>query len=203
VVEAASSRSRVADVGGSLRLEGSYGDVTVERVTGPVEILAGNGGVTVSDVERDLSIRTAYGTVRVRNVGGGLRVNGASAAISAESVAGAVEVETSYGGVSLRDIGGPVDVRNKSGAVSVSQLYGAALAGAHVVETSYADIDFSWPENSPLGYRLESTYGSIRSHLPGTVHESGSRREMEGSTDGAAARVRLTAVNGSVRLKRD
>ena len=110
-------------------------------------------------------------------------------------------METSYGGVSLRGVGGAVAVRNQSGAVSVRGLSGEALRGQHQIETSYADIDFSWPASQRIDFRLESTYGQIRSGIPGTLRENGSRRTMEGGPGGSPARLTLVAKAGSVRLE--
>lgn len=201
VIEAQSGESHVSGVTGSLRVAGSYGDVIVEHVGGPAEITTATGSVTASDIKGDLSIRCSYGNARVRDVDGRLRVTASSTTVQAESIRGPVDVETTYGSVDLNGITGAITVVNQSGGVTVRGLSGAALGAEHRVQTSYADIDFTWPAAQSVSFSLESTYGRVESRIPGTLRESGSRKILEGSQGGSKARVTLVSQSGSVLLR--
>ena len=84
--------------------------------------------------------------------------------------------------------------------MTVRGLSGDALSGAHLIETSHADIEFRWPEDHGVSFRLESTYGRIDTSFPGTFRESGSRKSLEGTQGSGAARVVLVSKNGNVTL---
>jgi hypothetical protein len=170
-------------------------------VGGAAEIAVSSGGVTATTVGGDLSVRCSYGTVRASDVRGALRVEASSTGVEVKRIGRSVDVETSYAGVDISGAGGAVNVRNESGAVRVRGLSDAALSGSHAVETSYADIEFVWPQRPGLSYRLESTYGRIDCSFPGTVSERGSRSTLEGSTGSGEASVSLQAKSGSVRLR--
>jgi DUF4097 and DUF4098 domain-containing protein YvlB len=200
-VVASSGPSRISDVEGSLELKGSYADAVVERIAGPAEISISNGGVTADDIKGDLTITCSYGTVRASGVEGDLSVNASSTGVQAKQIAGAVGVETTYAGVSVIGAGGAVNVRNENGAISVKGLSGEALTAKHDLETTYADIDFRWPEGRGLAYRLESSYGHLDCDFPGTLEERGSRYTLDGSTGEGGASVSLMSKSGSVRLK--
>jgi len=110
-------------------------------------------------------------------------------------------VETTYAGVGIQGAGGAVTVRNQSGAVTVSGLTGKALGAAHEIRTSYADVQFGWPASAGVTYEIESTYGSVRSALPGKLSESGSRKSFRGTSGDGRARLTLVADSGSVSLR--
>jgi len=101
-----------------------------------------------------------------------------------------------------------VDIRNQSGRVEVSGLSGAALAAQHRIETTYGDVDFTWPASGgSMSFVLESTYGSIQSDYPATNRKRGSRENAEGKAGGddgsSRATVTLTARSGSVFLRKE
>ena len=90
----------------------------------------------------------------------------------------------------------------------VRDLRGEALKGQHRVETSYGDVDFSWPASAgAMSFVIESSYGSIQTDFPATSQKRGSRENAEGqvATDGQApvSTVTLTARSGSVFLRKD
>jgi len=124
-----------------------------------------------------------------------------STGVQAKQIAGAVGVETTYAGVSVIGAGGAVSIRNENGAISVKGLSGEALTAKHDLETTYADIDFRWPEGRGLAYHLESSYGHLDCDFPGTLEERGSRYTLDGSTGEGGASVSLMSKSGSVRLR--
>ena len=146
-------------------------------------------------------MRSSYGNARVRDVNGRLRVTASSTTVQAESIRGPVDIETNYGSVDLNGVTGAITVVNQSGGVTVRGLSGAALEAEHRVQTSYADIDFTWPAAQSVSFSLESTYGRIESRIPGTLRESGSRKILEASNAGSKARITLVSQSGSVLLK--
>jgi len=200
-VISSSGPSKISDVEGSLELTGSYADAVVERIAGPARITVSSGGVTASVIEGDLTITCSYGTVRAADVRGALNVKASSTGVQAKRIAGAVDVETSYAGVTVVGAGGAVAVRNENGAINVKGLSGEALTARHDMETTYADIDFRWPENQGLSYRLKTSYGQIDCEFPGTLEDLGSRYTLEGSTGEGGASVRLVTKSGSVKLR--
>jgi DUF4097 and DUF4098 domain-containing protein YvlB len=202
-VVASSGPSRISDVDGSLELEGSYADAVVERIAGPAEVSVSNGGVTADGIGGDLTVTCSYGTVRASRVEGDLRVNASSTGVQAKQISGSVDVETTFAGVTVVGAGGAVSIRNENGSISVKGLSGEALSARHVAETTYADIDFRWPDDRSLSYRLESSYGHLDCDFPGKLDERGSRYTLEGSTGAEGADVSLTSKSGSVRLRRE
>ena len=208
ILRSSSGEVEIRDVGGEARVENSYGAVVVEDVRGSVEINNPSGGVTVEEVAGDVSIRSSYEVVRVRKVTGGLNVSATSAGVTAEEIGGRAEITTSYAGVELVRIGGPVEVRNQSGRVEVRDLGQGALAGHNRVETSYGDVDFSWPEGvGGMTFNLEATYGAIHSDFAAVSSKRGSREIAEGRVgdegERPAATVSLTARSGSIFMRAD
>lgn len=202
VIRGTSSEGEVRNVSGSLRLQNSYGAVVVEDIGGTVDIDNPSGNVTINGAGGDAHVSSSYSAVRALRVGGNFEAEGTSMSVVAEEVDGGVDISTSYDGVTLRGVGGAVRVANQSGAVTVTGLTGEALHARHVVETSYANIDFDFPAaGSAPAFELECTYGRISSDFEGAREERGSSQSMR-SESGGEASISLTARNGSVTLRR-
>ncbi len=204
-LHSSSGSADIRNVRGPARIENSYGVVAVKEIRGSVEISNPNGGVILEAVDGDATIRSSYEAIRVRSVGGTLDVAASSASVDAQQIGGGAEVSTSYAGVVLEGVGGAVEVRNQSGRVEVRGLTGKALTAQHRIETSYADVDFVWPDTSAMAFDLESTYGSIASDFPAVSRERGSRTYAEGSVGqetGSQAALTISARNGSVHLRK-
>lgn len=152
-----------------------------------------------------MTIRSIYEVVRLRDIGDDLEVVATSAGVTAADVSGRVDLTTSYATVELTGVGGPIDVRNQSGRVRIRGLRKAALSGQNRVETSYGDIDFSWPPQSGMRFAAESTYGAIRSDFAATHTERASRQRIGGvydpSSGAAPVSVTHTARSGNVHLR--
>jgi len=189
-------------IGGRAEVTGSYGDLVLEKIGGTLDVRNTSGGVTVTDAGAT-TVEGSYAPIRLRRIRGDLRVTANSAAVVAREITGAVSIRTTYDSVRIEGAGGAVTVINQSGRVEVAGLTGDALTAAHRVETSYADVEITWPSAAELQYRLASTYGDIRGDLPGTSEERGSRRVKEGRTaEAPLARLDVSVQSGSITVRR-
>ena len=98
-----------------------------------VEILVGNGQVTVSGLKGNLEIHTANGAVTVSGVAGNLVAQTTLQPIDVTDVTGNVQVQTSTADISLRlspPTGGVVSAKTSEGAVrmSVAKTTAASLS---------------------------------------------------------------------------
>lgn len=192
---------RVTGVGGRLDVSTKSGGIVAREIGQEAELASSYGSVETRQIGGNLKVVASSGPSRISDVEGSLELKGSYADAVVERIAGAVDVETTYAGVTVVGAGGAVTVRNESGPINVKGLSGEALTARHDAETTYADIDFRWPEGRGLAYRLESSYGHLDCDFPGTLKERGSRYTLEGSTGEGGASVSLISKSGSVRLR--
>jgi DUF4097 and DUF4098 domain-containing protein YvlB len=105
-----------------LRIEAHYGDLTIGKIQGDLEVTNEHGGVQAAEVKGGATITTSYEGIGVSKLGGEARLKTEHGEIRATDVVGALSADASYEGVSLERIGGPVRVKVDHGGVMAQGL---------------------------------------------------------------------------------
>ena len=93
--------------------------------------------------------------------------------------------------------------RAQSGSIDVSGLSGAALTARHDLQSTYGDVSVAWPRATKIGFRLESSGGSVRSDFGGEERDSGSRLIVESAAPSGTALLTVAVQSGDVRLRKE
>jgi hypothetical protein len=213
----------VSDVTGSATVRNDNAGVTLRNVQGPIDVHGrfgpveatgvrkggriewSNGNVAVLDSGGPLFVRTSFGQARAERIAGALEVENSNGGVVARGVEQAAAVRASFGAVSLSDVGGAVAVRNQNGAVEVSlpgPRKGAADACRVVLETSFAPIRLSLPEDGGFDVTASTSFGKVRSELPLGVSGALAGEALSGRIGAGGCEVRLTNSNGGIELLR-
>lgn len=137
---------------GSLHLNTSYGDITVERVEGDADVSTGSGKIRIRNIDGTATAKNSNGDTRLGAVAGDLRVKAANGDISVEHAGGSVTATTANGGISLDDV-----IR---GTVDISTAAGELEIGIHGGTAAWLD--------------LSAKYGSVRNSLDASDDPEGS-----------------------------
>jgi DUF4097 and DUF4098 domain-containing protein YvlB len=176
------------------------GDVLVCALWGPEQECTDDGvrgrvnlRSNSPDVSVEMIVRVPAGVrVLARTVNGGLDVRGMTATVDAATVNGGVFVETSTGPVDISTVNGSVEARMAS----------VPGDGGMKLTTVNGDVTVSVPETLSANLEARTTNGQIQSDIPVTVRGTRSLRRLEGTLQGGGRLVRLSTVNGSVRVRR-
>jgi len=122
------SRIDVRDLGGSLRLTGSSGDVTVSGTTGPLRVRTSSGGITVTGA------RT--GRAEIQATSGDIELRFAAPPETLTVTTGAGNVDVAVPGDDAYD----VTVRTARGEKDISVRHESAAARSIGVTTSRGDV---------------------------------------------------------------
>ena len=144
-----------------------------------------------NDVSVDFIVKLPAGVrAELVSVNGTIRVVGASAEIVAETVNGAIDASTTMGPVKAETVNGNITVRMD------------ALRGSEDLdfETVNGDITAIVPANFQGEVELETVNGSLHSDFPITIQGRFDPRHMRATIGGGGRRLKLTTVNGDVRL---
>lgn len=143
-----------------------------------------------NDVSVEFTITLPAGVkVDASTVNGEMDVDGATTEVNASTVNGSVRA-SSAGPVHAHTVNGQVDVR--AGAVDGDLDY-STVNGTVTVElpaSLNADLD------------LRTTNGSVSSDFPVTVEGTFSSHRMHGTIGKGGSRIKISTVNGSIRLRR-
>lgn len=184
-----------------------------------IEVVEHPGGVTVcavyptpSGARRENECRPGGGENSVRD--NDVRVNfvvqvPAGVHFEAVTVNGAVEAEGLDGDVRARTVNGDVDVRTAGFAEartvngSVTARLGTSRFSDDVeFETVNGSITVDLPAGLDADFRASTVNGSIESDFPITVTGKVSRRSLRGTIGAGGPELRVSTVNGSIRLRR-
>jgi hypothetical protein len=115
------------DTTGPLQLTASHGSITVDRVGGLAEITTSSGSLRVGLVEGPAVLKNSHGTTTVGAATGELRVSGANGDIEIRRAEDSVTATTAHGTLRVADVArGTVQLETSYGAIEVGIREGTA-----------------------------------------------------------------------------
>ena len=184
-----------------------------------IEVVEHAGGVTIcavyptpSNARRENECRPGGGTNSVRdndvNVHFTVEVP-AGVRFAAGTVNGDIEAEGLSADVRARTVNGNVDV-GTSGVAEARTVNGnlllrmgrSSFAEDVEFETVNGSITIEMPDGLNADFHASTVNGSIDSDFPITVTGKVSRRSLRGAIGAGGPELRLSTVNGSIRLRR-
>ena len=131
----------------------------------------------------------------------GLQLTANNGGISISSVDGDVRFETRNGGVTLANVDGDVQGTTVNGGITV-RLRGAQWNGTGLdVGTRNGGISMSVPESFNAQLDVETVNGGVSSDF-GLSPQDRRSRHVVTTLGGGGARLRLSTVNGGIRVNR-
>ncbi|MCX2927732.1 DUF4097 family beta strand repeat-containing protein [Streptomyces sp. NEAU-W12] len=159
------------DTTGPLQLTASHGSITVERVEGTAEITTSSGSLRVGLVDGSAVLKNSHGTTTVGAATGELRVRGANGDIEIRRAEDSVTATTAHGTLRV----------------------GEVACGTVQLETSYGAIEVGVREGTAAWLDVSSGSGQVRNTLTAS--------ESPGETEDTV-RVRARTRHGSIDVRR-
>lgn len=159
------------DETGPLQLTASHGSITVDRIEGMAEITTSTGSLRVGVVDGPAVLKNSHGTTTVGVATGELRVSGANGDIIIERADDSVTATTAHGTVRVDDV----------------------ARGTVQLETSYGAIDIGIREGTAAWLDASSSSGQVRNTL--TASQSPEKAED-------TVRVRARTRHGNIDVRR-
>ncbi|HXD23458.1 MAG TPA: DUF4097 family beta strand repeat-containing protein [Gemmatimonadaceae bacterium] len=145
-----------------------------------------------NDVSVEFTVRLPAGVkVDASTVNGSVRVDGATSDVVAHTVNGSVEAYSSGGAVSARTTNGDVEVRAAKLDIDHSEF-----------STVNGTITVALPASVDADVDMRTVNGSLTSDFPLTVQGSFNPRRLHATLGKGGPNLRLSTVNGSIRLRK-
>ncbi|MEV5428186.1 DUF4097 family beta strand repeat-containing protein [Streptomyces sp. NPDC052701] len=161
------------DATGPLQLTASHGSITVDRVEGMAEITTSSGSLRVGLVDGPAVLKNSHGTTTVGTATGELRISGANGDIDIARAEDSVTATTAHGTLRV----------------------GEVARGTVQLETSYGAIEVGIREGTAAWLDVHSGSGQVRNTL--TVSET-----PENTEDAVKVRARTRYGNIDIRRAR-
>jgi len=149
---------------------------------------------------RDLVARDVNGAVEVNGLGGSLRAHTVNGAIRASGVEGNVDARTVNGSVRL-DARGTARATTVNGSI-VADLGRADWTDRLEFETVNGSVTVALPAGTNADLHVSTTNGRIRNEFDLAQTSRSTRRELRGTIGKGGRELRITTVNGAVRVQR-
>ncbi|MFD3494371.1 DUF4097 domain-containing protein [Streptomyces sp. NPDC058690] len=159
------------DTTGPLQLTASHGSITVDRVEGMAEISTSSGSLRIGVVDGPAVLKNSHGTTTVGSATGELRVSGANGDIEIRSAEDSVTATTAHGTLRVGDV----------------------ARGTVQLETSYGAIEVGVREGTAAWLDVSSGSGQVRNTL--TASEAPEKTED-------AVKVRARTRHGNIDVRR-
>lgn len=155
------------DETGPLQLTAAHGSITVDRIVGAAEITTSSGSLRVGTLDGPAVLKNSHGTTIVGAAIGDLRVRGANGDIDIARAEGSVTATTAHGTLRVREVArGTVQLENSYGAVEVGIRAGTAAwldvsSGHGQVRNTLAASDTPETSEETVEVRARTRYGNI------------------------------------------
>ncbi len=191
-VEATGAWAEVRGAGrlGTVRVKTSSGDVRLET-TGPLNLTASHGSISVDRVDGPAEITTSSGSIRVGTVTGIAVLKNSHGTTSVGDVAGDLQVSGANGDIIVERARASVAATTANGTLRVAEV----TRGTVQLETSYGAIDVGVREGTAAWLDLSSGFGRVHNSLAAS-------EGPEKSEDSVEVRARTRHGNIDVRRAR-
>jgi DUF4097 and DUF4098 domain-containing protein YvlB len=155
------------DATGPLQLTASHGSITVNRVDGVAEITTSSGSLRVGTVNGPAVLKNSHGTTTVGAAIGELRVSGANGDIDITRAEDSVTATTAHGTLRVAEVArGTVQLETSYGAIEVGVREGTAAwldvsSGSGQVRNTLTASEAPEQTEETVRIRARTRYGNI------------------------------------------
>ncbi|MFE5097817.1 DUF4097 domain-containing protein [Streptomyces sp. NPDC056638] len=155
------------DATGPLQLTASHGSITVDRIEGMAEITTSSGSLRVGTVDGPAVLKNSHGTTTVGAATGDLRVRGANGDIDIARAEGSVVATTAHGTLRVGEVAcGTVQLETSYGAIEVGIREGTAAwldvsSGSGQVRNTLTASETPEKTEDTVEVRARTRYGNI------------------------------------------
>ena len=185
----------------ALRLAGTYAEITVEGVTGPISAETVEGEVNVRGGKGNITLSSIQGPVTLADASGRIEVTSVNEDVAVSNASGELKVETTNGEVMLTGI--------RSSSVEAATINGDVLyegtitdGGSYSFTSHNGDITVSVAEAANVTITTATANGEIDASFPLPVTGTRPGRRWTFKLGNGSARLEAESFQGDIRLRR-
>ena len=137
-LKTAGGHIKVGELTGKLKAHTSGGNLTFEKIVGPVSANTSGGHVTLAGCKGKVELKTSGGNLKLSDIEGDVTAGTSGGHVNAARVTGNTVLKTSGGNVEVAEIKGSVEATTSGGHMSA-----AKVSGKTVLKTSGGNITVS------------------------------------------------------------
>lgn len=168
---------------GDLRIETSDGSISVENLSGNVDLHSGDGELKVSALK---------GVLRMKTSDGAINGDGLDGKLDANSGDGRIRVEGRFD---------ELKVKTGDGSVTATAKAGSKIESAWNLQSGDGGIELTLPKDLQADVSASSGDGHVSSDIPLAVQGVFSKSRVNGKLNGGGAPLTIHTGDGSIHLR--
>jgi DUF4097 and DUF4098 domain-containing protein YvlB len=184
-----------------LTLSGTYTEIQVDGVKGPISAETVDGSIEVSGGSGIITLHSIQGSVTLADATGRIEVNSVNENVELSNVSGQIKAETTNGDVTLTGI--------KSASVEATTINGDVLyegtitdGGTYVFNSHNGDITVSVPEGANVTMSVATANGDIDASFPLPLTRTDRGHRYTFKLGNGSARLEAESFQGDIELRR-
>lgn len=191
---------------GSLNIDADYTNVQAHTVTGKkgIQMHGKSGNVTFEKVNGPVKIDGDYMSINLSDIGGKVDVDDKSGSINADNLSGAFTGNGSYNHYEFNAFAGKsLNIENSSGNISINAV--EPLENVNI-SNDYSDVTILMQNDFNGHVRLKAQNGQIDTNLPFTGdvsrNQSDNGMSLEGNTGTGKGNIIIQTQGGNIKLRK-
>jgi DUF4097 and DUF4098 domain-containing protein YvlB len=169
----------IRNVDGMLTVTITESDLTIERVTKPLVIIAHGTQVRVADLQDSLKISANHGNVDISQVASRVNIDSRYTTLSLKEIKGDVEINSSSDNISVDDVGGHFTLMGKGSGIRANGVRGPLdirtslkevvvnnFGGSCRISNEFAGISVSSERLGKGNVTIQNRNGDVDLYLP-------------------------------------
>ena len=184
-----------------LTLSGTYADINVDGMQGPISAETVNGEVNVRGGKGNITLHSIQGTVTLADASGRIEVNSVNEDIELTNVSGEIKVETTNGGIMMTGIqSSSVD----AGTINGDVVYEGTVTdgGSYSFGSHNGEISVSIPERANVTVTTATANGEIDASFTLPLTSTAGKHRKTFKIGSGSARMELESFQGDINLRR-
>src|SRR5216110_99914 len=184
-----------------LNLSGTYADITVDGVQGPISAETVNGEVNVRGGKGIITLHSIQGSVTLADASGRIEVNSVNEDVELTNVSGEIKLETTNGSVMMTGIqSSSVD----AGTINGDVVYEGTVkdGGSYSFGSHNGDISVSIPEGANVTVTTATANGDIDASFALPLTSTTGKHRKTFKIGSGSARMELESFQGDINMRR-
>lgn len=184
-----------------LNLSGTYAEITVEGVTGPIRAETVEGEVNVKGGRGNITLSSIQGSVSLADASGRIELTSVNEDIDVNNVTGEIKIEATNGEVTMTGI--------RSASVEAATINGDVVydgtitdGGSYSFTSHNGDITVTVPERANVTITGATANGDLDASFTLPLTSTQGRRRWTFKLGTGSARLELESFQGDIELRR-
>lgn len=185
----------------ALTLRGTYAEITIEGVTGPIRAETVEGEVNVRGGRGNITLSSIQGSVSLADASGRIEVTSVNEDVDLSNVSGEIKVETTNGEITLTGI--------RSSSVEAATINGDVVydgtindGGSYSFSSHNGDITVTVAERANVTITAATANGDIDASFPLPITGTPGKRRWTFKLGNGSARLEAESFQGDIELRR-